>query len=87
MIHCGIKESLLIKDLKPSLNETVGSEKIFLYWPFIYFPADFNRYVYYQFFFTIVLIRFQSFSYAFKNCIIQPSLLRMYVEVYGTLSH
>ena len=30
-IHCRIKESLLIKDLKPSLNENVGSEKLFLY--------------------------------------------------------
>ena len=30
-IHCSIKESLLIKDLKPSLNENVGSEKVFLY--------------------------------------------------------
>ena len=28
-IHCRIKESLLIKDLKPSLNENVGSEKVF----------------------------------------------------------
>ena len=53
-IHGRIKESLLIKDLKPSLNENVGSEKLFLYQPFIYFPADFDRSVYYQFF-TIVL--------------------------------
>ena len=30
-IHCRIKESLLIKDLTPSLNENVGSEKLFLY--------------------------------------------------------
>ena len=30
-IHCRIKEFLLIKDLKPSLNENVGSEKLFLY--------------------------------------------------------
>ena len=30
-IHCRIKESLLIKDLKPSLTENVGSEKLFLY--------------------------------------------------------
>ena len=30
-IHCRIKESLLIKDLKPSLNENVGSKKLFLY--------------------------------------------------------
>ena len=29
-IHCTIKEPLLIKDLKPSLNEKVGSEKLFL---------------------------------------------------------
>ena len=28
-IYCRIKESLLIKDLKPSLNENVGSEKRF----------------------------------------------------------
>ena len=46
-VHCNIKESLLFKDLKPSLNENVGSEKLFL---FSYFPADFNRFVYYQFF-------------------------------------
>ena len=49
-IHCRSKESLLIKDLKPSLNENVGSEKLFLYYPFKYFPADFVRSVYYQFF-------------------------------------
>ena len=30
-IHYRIKEPLLIKDLKPSLNESVGSEKVFLY--------------------------------------------------------
>ena len=29
--HCRMKESLLIKDLKPSLNENVGREKLFLY--------------------------------------------------------
>ena len=68
-IHCRIKESLLIKDLKPSLNANVGSEKFFLYYLFIYFPADFDRSVYYQFF-AIVLIRFQSFALAFKSCCI-----------------
>ena len=30
-IHCRIEESLLIKDLKPSLNKNLGSEKLFLY--------------------------------------------------------
>ena len=27
--HCKIKESLLIRDLKPALNENVGSEKLY----------------------------------------------------------
>ena len=30
-IHCKIKEILLIRDLKPTLNENVGSEKLLLY--------------------------------------------------------
>ena len=29
--HCKIKETLLIRDLKPALNENVGSEKLLLY--------------------------------------------------------
>ena len=32
-----IKETLLIRDLKPVLNENVGSEKLLLYEPFIFF--------------------------------------------------
>ena len=30
-IHCKIKETLLIRDLKPALNENVASEKLYLY--------------------------------------------------------
>ena len=30
-IHCKIKETFLIRDLKPALNENVGSEKLLLY--------------------------------------------------------
>ena len=30
-LQCKIKESLLIRDLKHSLNENIGSEKLFLY--------------------------------------------------------
>jgi len=30
-IHCKIKETLLIRDLKPALNGNVGSKKLFLY--------------------------------------------------------
>ena len=48
-IHCKIKETLLIRDLKPALTEYVGSEKL-LYQPFIYiFPADLTRSVYFRF--------------------------------------
>ena len=31
-MHCKIKDSLLIRDLKPALNENVGSEKLHLYY-------------------------------------------------------
>ena len=30
-LQCKIKEALLIRDLKPALNENVGSENLFLY--------------------------------------------------------
>ena len=30
-VQCEIKETLLIIELKPSLNKNVGSEKLFLY--------------------------------------------------------
>ena len=29
--HCKIKETLLIRELKPTLNDNVGSEKLYLY--------------------------------------------------------
>ena len=47
-MHCKIKETLLIGDLKPALNENVGSEKLLLYKPFILFPADLTTSVYFQ---------------------------------------
>ena len=31
-MHYKIKESLLIRDLKSTLNENVGSEKLYLYY-------------------------------------------------------
>ena len=34
-MHCKIKESLLIRDLKPALNENGGSEKLYLYYQHI----------------------------------------------------
>ena len=56
-VHCKIKETmlilrnvlsqffivkLLIEDLKPALNENVGSEKLFSLLAFYIFPADFR---------------------------------------------
>ena len=40
--HCKIKETLLIRDLKPALNENVGSEKRLLHLPFIFFSSRLN---------------------------------------------
>ena len=40
----------------------VGSEKLFLYQPFIYFPADFDRSVYYQRFTVVSIILGYSLS-------------------------
>ena len=31
VLHCKIKETLFIRDLKPTLNDNVGSEKLWLY--------------------------------------------------------
>ena len=31
-MHCKIEESLLIRDIKPALNENVGSERVHLYY-------------------------------------------------------
>ena len=30
-LHCKVKETLLIRDLKPAFNENAGSEKLLLY--------------------------------------------------------
>ena len=31
LIHCKIKETVLIQELKPTLNDNVSSEKLYLY--------------------------------------------------------
>ena len=46
-IHCKIKETLLIRDLKPALNEKVGSKKLLLFYPFIFHSADLTKSVYF----------------------------------------
>ena len=51
-VHCEIKESLLIKDLKPAFNENLGSEKLFCIslLHIFFFQQTLDRSVYYQFF-------------------------------------
>ena len=40
--HCKIKETLLIQELKPTLNDTVSSEKLYLF-QFAFFNASFSQ--------------------------------------------
>ena len=65
-ISCKIKETLLIRDLKPALNENVGSEKLLLYKPFI-FPADLTRSGYFLFHCHYFLCLVYVFVFKF-NC-------------------
>ena len=53
--HCKIRDPLLIKDLKPSLNENVSSKKLYLfrYHAFIKIKMQISLpYVIYYFFYT-----------------------------------
>ena len=71
-VHCKIKETLLIKDLKPALNENVGSEKLFSVLAFYIFSRrlSIGLYIIIFFCFTIVIIRFRSFSLLHLNLIV-----------------
>ena len=40
-LHCKIKETLLIRDLKPALNDNVGSEKMWSVFTAIYLSYNF----------------------------------------------
>ena len=40
--HCKMKETLLIQELKPTLNDTVSCEKLYLY-QFAVFNANFSQ--------------------------------------------
>ena len=69
LLHCKIKETLLIRDLKPALNENVGSEKLLLYQPFIFFPADLTRSVYFHLLFHCNYFPYLVLVVVFKfNC-------------------
>ena len=59
-LHCKIKETLLIRELQPALNENVGSEKLFLYLLGFVCFADFILKSVCLYF--IFLIRYQSFT-------------------------
>ena len=41
--HCEIKETLLIRDLEPSLDENFSSEKLYLFWFARFFICKFSK--------------------------------------------
>ena len=41
--HCKVKETLLIQELKPTLNDTVSSEELCLYLFAFFFNANFSH--------------------------------------------
>ena len=43
--HCKIKETLLIEKLKPTLNDNVNSEKLYLYWSASFICEFFSAFV------------------------------------------
>ena len=47
-IHRRIKELVLIENLKPSFNENVGSEKVFLYYLLYIIQQTLDMSVYYR---------------------------------------
>ena len=60
-IHCKIKETLLIHDLKPPV-ENVCSEKLLLYQPFIFFSSRFNQVCLFSLTFSLSLLSLFGFS-------------------------
>ena len=78
--HCKIKESLLIQELKPTLNDTVSSEKLYLYLVCIFFNANFSQLLSLLLLVTYFKFKFNCYSY-YKR-----ALLKMYVETYETSS-
>ena len=70
-LHCKIKETLLIRDLKPALNENGQFSLLSIYLTiFILFSL------------VTSLLNFMYITFEF----VQPSLLKMYVVAYETLS-
>ena len=87
-LHCKIKETLLIRELQPALNENVGSEKLFLYkLGFVCF-ADFilKSVCLYNISFSLLGTSLSRCVYICLYFFPQRSLLKMYVEAYETLS-
>ena len=57
-IHCKIKETLLIRDLKPAFNETLAVRNLFFTSILYFFPSDSS--VCYQLLVLLHFIRYQS---------------------------
>ena len=69
-MHCKIKKTTMTRDLKPVLNENVGCEKILLYWPLIFFPADLTKSVYYHLLFHCHYYSYFVLVFACLNLIV-----------------
>ena len=75
-LQCKIKETLLISELKPSLNENVNSEKLCLY-QFLPVVSILSLF--------FILSPVPLFIFVFLN-VYNRSLLKMYVVAYETSS-
>ena len=75
-LDCKIKETLLIRELQPALNQNVGSEKLFLYWlGFVLFCRfQTEAEVCLSIYFFIFLIRYQSLTLRLSVFVIFPTV-------------
>ena len=81
------KETLLIRELQPTLNENLGSKKLFLYWLGFVLFCRFQTEVCLLLILSVFLIRYQSFTLRLNLFVnFRRSLLKMYVVAYETLS-
>ena len=72
-LHCKIKETLLIPELQPALNENVGSEKLLYLLGFVLF-CRFQTEVCLFIYFFIFLFRYQSFTLRLNLFVIFPTV-------------
>ena len=73
-LDCKIKETLLIRELQPALNENVGSEKLLLNWLGFVLFCGFQTEVSLSIYFFIFLNRYQSLTLRLSVFVIFPTV-------------